>query len=68
MADADDDDSVIPSINTQSYEQLKADGIVSGGMIPKLDNAFESLDSGVKRVVITHFMDIQASQGTVIEK
>lgn len=68
MVDADDDDSVIPSINTQSYEQLKADGIVSGGMIPKLDNAFESLDAGVKRVVITHFMDIQASQGTVIEK
>lgn len=68
MADADDDDSVIPSINTQSYEQLKADGIVSGGMIPKLDNAFESLEAGVKRVVITHFMDIQASQGTVIEK
>ena len=68
MADADDDDSVIPTINTESYAQLKADGIVSGGMIPKLDNAFESLDSGVKRVVITHFMDIQASQGTVIEK
>ena len=68
MVDADDDDSVIPSINTQSYEQLKADGIVSGGMIPKLDNAFESLEAGVKRVVITHFTDIQASHGTVIEK
>ena len=68
MADADDDDSVIPSINTQSYAQLKEDGIVSGGMIPKLDNAFESLDAGVKRVVITHFMDILATQGTVIEK
>ena len=68
MADADDDDSVIPTINTDSYAQLKADGIVSGGMIPKLDNAFDSISSGVKRVVITHFMDIQASMGTVIEK
>lgn len=68
MADADDDDSVIPSINTQSYEQLKADGIVSGGMIPKLDNAFDSLNEGVKRVVITHFTDIEAKRGTVIEK
>ena len=68
MADADDDDSVIPTINTESYAQLKADGIVSGGMIPKLDNAFDSISSGVKRVVITHFMDIQASMGTVIEK
>lgn len=68
MADADDDDSVIPTINTESYAQLKADGIVSGGMIPKLDNAFDSISSGVKRVVITHFMDIQASMGTIIEK
>ena len=68
MADAEDDDSVIPSINTESYARLKADGIVSGGMIPKLDNAFDSISSGVKRVVITHFMDIQASMGTVIEK
>ena len=68
MADADDDDSVIPTINTESYTQLKADGIVSGGMIPKLDNAFDSISSGVKCVVITHFMDIQASMGTIIEK
>ena len=68
LRDENDDDSVIPSINTESYARLKADGIVSGGMIPKLDNAFDSISSGVKRVVITHFMDIQASMGTVIEK
>ena len=68
MTDAEDDDSVIPTINTESYARLKADGIVSGGMIPKLDNAFDSISSGVKRVAITHFMDIQASMGTVIEK
>ena len=68
MADADDDDSVIPTINTESYAQLKADGIVSGGMIPKLDNAFDSLNEEVKRVVITHFTDIEAKQGTIIEK
>ena len=52
----------------EATARLKADGIVSGGMIPKLDNAFDSISSGVKRVVITHFMDIQASMGTVIEK
>lgn len=68
MADAEDDDSVIPMIDTESYARLKADGTVSGGMIPKLDNAFDSISSGVKRVVITHFMDIQASMGTVIVK
>lgn len=68
MADAEDDDSVIPSINTASYTRLKAEGIVSGGMIPKLDNAFDCISSGVKRVVITHFSDIMATMGTVIEK
>lgn len=67
LADADDDDSVIQTINTASYARLKAEGIVSGGMIPKLDGAFDSISSGVKRVVITHFSDIQAVQGTVIE-
>ena len=68
MANADDDDSVISSINTEIYAQLKQDGIVSGGMIPKLDNAFDSLNEGVKRVVITHFTDIEAKRGTIIEK
>ena len=68
MANADDDDSVISSINTDIYAQLKQDGIVSGGMIPKLDNAFDSLNEGVKRVVITHFTDIEAKRGTIIEK
>lgn len=67
LADADDDDSVIPSINTATYASLREQGIVSGGMIPKLDNAFDSIAAGVKRVVITHFSDIQAVQGTVIE-
>lgn len=67
MADADDDDSVIPTIDTRSYVRLKADGTVSGGMIPKLDGAFDSIAAGVKHVVITHFSDIQAAQGTVIE-
>lgn len=68
MANADDDDSVISSINTEIYAQLKQDGIVSGGMIPKLDNAFDSLNEGVKRVVITNFTDIEAKRGTIIEK
>ena len=67
LADAADDDSVIPSINTVTYAELKERGIVSGGMIPKLDNAFDSISCGVRRVVITHFSDIQAAGGTVIE-
>ena len=64
---ADDDDSVIPHIDSQSYEQLKADGIVSGGMLPKLDNSFSALRAGVKRVVITRADQIaDLSQSTTI--
>jgi acetylglutamate kinase len=53
MRDPDDADSVIPTITPSLYETLKADGVVSGGMIPKLDNAFKAINSGVSRVVIT---------------
>ena len=53
LRDPEDDSSAIQSITPDEYEQLKAEGVVSGGMIPKLDNAFEALRRGVKRVVIT---------------
>ena len=53
LRDENDDSSVIPSINRGQYAELKADGIVVGGMIPKLDNSFETLEAGVKEVIIT---------------
>ena len=62
----DDDNSVIPLITEASYEQLKADGVVSGGMIPKLDNAFAALRQGVSRVLITSANDIKGEHGTTI--
>jgi acetylglutamate kinase len=53
LRDEADDNSVIPAINPALFEQLKADGTVSGGMLPKLANAFEALRGGVGEVVIT---------------
>ncbi len=53
LADENDDDSVIENINPATFEKLVAEGIISGGMIPKLENAFEALKSGVKQVIIT---------------
>ena len=47
-----DEDSVIKEINLSNYIQLKEQNIIFQGMIPKLDNAFAALQSGVKRVVI----------------
>lgn len=53
LLNADDDDSVIPHIDTTTYAKLKEQGIVSGGMLPKLDNSFAALKGGVSKVVIT---------------
>ncbi len=52
LQDAADNDSVIPEINKTTYQELKATGVVSDGMIPKLDNAFDALNQGVKAVQI----------------
>ena len=48
-----DDDSVIENINPATFQKLVAEGVIQGGMIPKLENSFEALKSGVKQVVIT---------------
>ncbi len=52
MRDIDDPSSVIPEISPADFERLKAEGIVADGMLPKLENAFKAIRSGVKRVVI----------------
>jgi acetylglutamate kinase len=52
LLDATDDNTVIPKINPYDYQQLKARQKIFAGMIPKLDNAFTALQSGVKKVII----------------
>lgn len=52
LLNADDEDSVIPVINPEKYKELKEKKLVFAGMIPKLDNAFSALQSGVKKVLI----------------
>ncbi len=47
-----DEDSVISEITFSSYNNLKEKQIIHSGMIPKLDNAFAALRSGVKKVII----------------
>ena len=48
----DDEQSVIPQINPLLYQQLKDQQAIFAGMIPKMDNAFNALKSGVKKVII----------------
>lgn len=66
MKTPDDATSTIREIRTNDYRNLKEDGIVSGGMIPKIDNAFNALNNGVTKVIITHTDDIEGKQGTHI--
>ncbi|MBP9105093.1 MAG: acetylglutamate kinase [Chitinophagaceae bacterium] len=52
LLNADDDSSVIPEINPSYYQELKEKKKIFAGMIPKLDNAFAALKSGVKKVIV----------------
>lgn len=66
MADPDDDTSLIPEITRETFAALKADGTVSGGMLPKIENALAAIDAGVSRVIITKATAIDGRHGTVI--
>lgn len=52
LLDANDDTTVIPEIKPSYYQQLKSKNKIFAGMIPKLDNAFAALKSGVGKVII----------------
>ena len=64
--DVDDPESVIPQIDRALYEQLKSEGKIFSGMIPKLDNAFSMIASGVEAVRITDADHLDS--GTLIVK
>lgn len=66
LEDPEDECSVIPYIDSALYQSLKDKGVISGGMIPKLDNAFGALRAGVARVVITSAAALGTSAGTEI--
>lgn len=60
LLNAEDDRSVIPVINPAKYQELKEKNLVFAGMIPKLDNAFSALSSGVQKVIIGKAENLQA--------
>ncbi|NDV80459.1 acetylglutamate kinase [Bacteroides sp. 51] len=68
LRDENDDDSVIPQITRPEFEQYVADGVIQGGMIPKLENSFEAINAGVSEVVITLASAINSDGGTRIKK
>ena len=52
LSDVNDENTVIPLITPGYYEELKSKELIFAGMIPKLDNAFAAIKSGVSSVVI----------------
>jgi len=54
LYDAEDDSSVIEKINPELYLKLKEEKSIHSGMIPKLDNCFNSLNKGVQKIRIGH--------------
>ena len=67
LYDKDDDNSVIPEITHEKFTELKKEGIVADGMIPKLTNAFKAIDKGVRKVIIKHARNLLTDKGTVLE-
>jgi acetylglutamate kinase len=70
LLDVNDESSVIKKLTPDYYNELKADGKIFAGMIPKLDNAFTALDNGVKKVIIGKAENLQplisGTSGTTI--
>ena len=69
LTDVDDENSVIEQINSVLYSKLKAEGAIHSGMIPKLDNCFNSLSKGVQKIRIGHHRMLKNSEAvcTIIE-
>lgn len=66
LLDENDEDSVIPYINAVSFRKYVEDGVIKGGMIPKIENALTACASGVSKVVITKAEHLGQDKGTVV--
>ena len=52
LRDKDDPSTLIPAVTVSEAKQLFEEGVISGGMIPKVDCCIEAIEKGVKHVVI----------------
>lgn len=68
LAEPDDENSVIGTIDHDAFVRLVANGTIRGGMIPKIPNALAAVDAGVDRVIITKAENIGTATGTVITR
>jgi acetylglutamate kinase len=62
--DPKDEASLISTLNPAQIEQLKDQGVIAGGMIPKINSALEALAGGVAKV---HFLDGKQAHALLLE-
>lgn len=69
LRDIDDENSVISLITKADYSTIRNEGIISKGMVPKIDNAFRAIDEGVASVTIKHSEQLNNTEaGTTIKQ
>ena len=68
LRDENNDESVIPVITPPDFEEYVSQGVIQGGMIPKLENSFSAINAGVSQVIITQASAINCEGGTLIKK
>lgn len=66
LSNPEDKNSVISEITIKSYAGLKEENIITDGMIPKIDNAFDALAKGVSNVFIKKYNNLNNISGTRI--
>lgn len=64
LMNPDDESTIIPELDTALFKQYQQEGIISSGMIPKLDNGFRAKRNGVKEVLITNPENMASGRGT----
>ncbi|MTG97916.1 MULTISPECIES: acetylglutamate kinase [Myroides] len=68
LQDINDENSVITTIDQENFTQLKQQGVIADGMLPKIENALAAVNQGVDKVCIKKaedLLDIKA--GTTIQ-
>lgn len=68
LMDVEDDNSVVTTIDSQSYEKLLAENVIADGMLPKMENCFHALKNNVKKVCIgdTEMLDPDSNLFTTL--
>ena len=64
LRDVNDEESLMPVVNVSEVPMLKRDGIIKGGMIPKIDCCVEAVRNGVSRA---HIIDGRLEHSILLE-